>query len=39
MRGSEDLSEYRWSHVAAQYVAVYEAALAGTGPVVAATAA
>lgn len=39
MRGSEDLSEYRWSHVAAQYVAVYEAALARTGPVVAATAA
>ncbi|MCF4128379.1 glycosyltransferase family 4 protein [Methylobacterium sp. SyP6R] len=37
--GSEDLSEYRWSSVAARYVAAYEAALAGTGPVVAATAA
>lgn len=37
--GAEDLSEYRWSSVAARYVATYEAALARTRPVVAATAA
>ncbi len=29
--GAEDLSEYRWPRVAARYVALYEAALAGTG--------
>jgi alpha-1,3-mannosyltransferase len=39
LRGAEDLSDYRWSSVAARYVAVYEAALAGSGQVVAATAA
>lgn len=38
-RASEDLSDYRWSGVAARYVAVYEAALAEAGHGVAATAA
>ena len=30
-RGAEDLSDYRWSTIAARYVAVYEGALAETG--------
>ncbi|MFH6783866.1 MULTISPECIES: glycosyltransferase family 4 protein [Methylobacterium] len=38
-RGGEDLSDYRWSGVAARYVAVYQAALAEAGRGVAATAA
>ncbi|TGE00810.1 glycosyltransferase family 4 protein [Methylobacterium nonmethylotrophicum] len=38
-RGAEDLSDYRWSSVAARYVAVYEAALAGAGHGLAARAA
>ncbi|AWN49957.1 glycosyl transferase family 1 [Methylobacterium terrae] len=39
LRGAEDLSEYRWSGVAARYVAVYEAALAEAGHGIAARAA
>lgn len=39
VRGTEDLSDYRWASVAARYVATYRAALAGAGQTVAATAA
>lgn len=38
-RGTEDLSPYRWSGVAARYVAIYEAALAQAGHGMAARAA